>query len=151
MVKRMTGPNAISAHRLSNDIGVSQQSLSRWRQDALSLAYVTEPKKKRRRTKTWTVDEKLRVLTAASRLSDGELGELLRREGLHEAQLKEWRRALEDGTAASNATKHVRALERELRRKEKALAEVAALLVLKKKARALLGDEDDDTIEGGDE
>jgi hypothetical protein len=41
--------------------------------------------------------------------------------------------------------KRIRELERDLRRKDKALAETAALLVLKKKAQAIWGDEDDDT------
>jgi hypothetical protein len=41
----------------------------------------------------------------------------------------------------------VKQLEGELRRKEKALAEVAALLVLRKKVQALWGDVDDDTTE----
>jgi hypothetical protein len=41
-------------------------------------------------------------------------------------------------------TKRVRELEKELRRKDKALAETAALLVLKKKVQAIWGDEDDD-------
>ena len=39
----------------------------------------------------------------------------------------------------------IKELERELRRKDKALAETAALLVLKKKVQAIWGDEDDDT------
>ncbi len=39
----------------------------------------------------------------------------------------------------------MRELERQLRRKDKALAEAAALLVLQKKAQALWGDADDDT------
>jgi hypothetical protein len=38
----------------------------------------------------------------------------------------------------------MRDLERELKRKDKALAEAVALLVLSKKARALWGEEDDD-------
>ena len=47
--------------------------------------------------------------------------------------------------------RRVRELERELNRKEKALAEAAALLVLKKKAQAIWGDEDDDTDPRNDE
>ena len=43
--------------------------------------------------------------------------------------------------------KRIKQLERELNRKEKALAEAAALLVLSKKYRAIMGDEDDDTGE----
>jgi hypothetical protein len=89
-------------------------------------------------------------------LPEEELGEYLRRKGLHEAQLEQWRRRATEGATealqskrlrkkASVEANRVRALERELRRKEKALAETAALLVLKKKAAAIWGDEDDST------
>ena len=56
-----------------------------------------------------------------------------------------------DRKAASAEARRVRDLERELQRKEKALAEAAALLVLKKKAQAIWGDEDDDTDPKNDE
>ena len=45
----------------------------------------------------------------------------------------------------------MRELEKQLRRKDKALAEAAALLVLQKKAQAIWGDEDDDTGAKSDE
>jgi len=41
--------------------------------------------------------------------------------------------------------KRIRSLEKELRRKDKALAETAALLVLKKKVQEIWGDEDENT------
>jgi hypothetical protein len=47
-------------------------------------------------------------------------------------------------------TKRIRSLERELARKEKALAEAAALLVLKKKLQHLWEDEDEDTGENSE-
>ena len=86
------------------------------------------------------------------------MGAFLRREGLHTAQLEEWRTvAMEAAQAALGAAKKpsrpkaspeaklVKALQRELHRKDKALAEVTALLVLKKKLEAIWGDEDDNT------
>ena len=95
------------------------------------------------------------MVVAAHGLSETELGALLRREGLHAAQLDDWRAAAE---TALEPTRHRRAkavphpetkrlaeVERELRRKEKALAEAAALLVLKKKLEAYWGDADDTT------
>ena len=89
-------------------------------------------------------------------MSEQELGGYLRRKGLHQAQLEQWRRRVTEAATealsskssrkkASVEAKRVRALERELRRKEKALAETAALLVLKKKVAAIWGDEDDST------
>jgi transposase-like protein len=92
------------------------------------------------------------VLEAAA-LSDAELGEFLRRKGLHEAQLEEWRRLATEALGNSQRQSRkpsaeearIRELEKELRRKDKALAEAAALLVLQKKARAIWGDGGDDT------
>jgi transposase len=104
--------------------------------------------------------EKMRIVMAAAALPADELGAFLRREGVHEAELEQWRAAVLDagqaaleGGASRGATrsldgKRIKELERELRRKDKALAEAAALLVLQKKVREIWGDGDDDTDEG---
>jgi transposase-like protein len=111
-----------------------------------------QDKGKRAGGKKWTAEQKLRIVLKATDLSDEELGAFLRREGVHEAQLKEWTKAATTALSskpkskqASPETKRIRALEKELRRKEKALAETAALLALKKKLAEIWGDEDDDT------
>ncbi|MEP6866161.1 MAG: hypothetical protein ABJE66_36410 [Deltaproteobacteria bacterium] len=97
------------------------------------------------------------VRLEAAAVPSAELGAFLRRRGVLEAQLVEWRKQITDAAvasmrppsrsereAAAAESKKIRQLERELLRKDKALAETAALLVLKKKTRQL-GDEDDDT------
>jgi transposase-like protein len=89
----------------------------------------------------------------ATGLSQEEIGAFLRRHGLHEAQLEEWRQAAlgalqkpkKTNPRKSPEAKRIKELERELNRKDRALAEVTALLALKKKLDALLGDGDDDT------
>ncbi len=153
MVDRMVGPRAMSATALSREVGVSQPVLSRWLRKARSVEGMT-PSRKQTKHK-WTGAEKLRVVLEASQLPDNELGALLRREGLHAAQLAEWRSAAEAALSAVDAPrgrpprsadgKRIQELERELRRKEQALAETAALLVLKKKVQAIWGDEADTT------
>jgi hypothetical protein len=91
----------------------------------------------------------------ASRLRDEELGALLRREGIHEAVLAEWKatvlEALGPQKKANVDSRRVRELEKQLRRKDKALAETAALLVLQKKVQSIWGDADDDTGPKSDE
>jgi len=99
--------------------------------------------------------DKLRLVLEASELAEKDLGAFLRREGVHEAELREWLEAATTALSGSGKrkgkrktspeAKRVRELEKDLRRKEKALAEVTALLALKEKLEALLGDEDDDT------
>ena len=94
---------------------------------------------KRQTTKTWSIDEKVRVLSEASRLSGSQLTTMLQREGLLLAELEQWRLALGEDKASIATTKRIRKLERELARKEKALAEAAGLLILKKSGPPLGG------------
>lgn len=107
-----------------------------------------------KRPQDWNAEEKLNILIEAAAVPEETLGAFLRRKGLHEAQLTQWRQAVLLGLekpssrAAKKRTpeaRRVRELERELARKDKALAEAAAILVLKKKAEAIWGDGDDDT------
>ena len=145
MVQRLTGKNAMSGTRLAREMGVRQQNLSRWLQEARSLPIMAD--KPKPAVREWTVEQKARILADASDLDGEELTAYLQREGVKLAEYEQWRIALDEGGRASASTnKRIRQLERELARKEKALAEAAALLVLKKKVETLYGeDEDDDT------
>jgi hypothetical protein len=93
---------------------------------------------------------------AAVRLSDAELGEFLRVEGLHTARLEEWRQVAmaaaqsalgsrKPGATNISEAKKIRELERDLDRKNRALAELAALLALQKKTEAIWGAADEST------
>lgn len=160
MVQKMTGPNKKSAGALAQEVGVCQPTLSRWVREAAATVQPMHTKRGNpdikiraaRRPQDFTAQEKLTVVLEAASLSEHELGEFLRRKGLHEAQLEEWRAAALEGLdngrrnkATPAQAKRIRELEKELRRKDKALAEASALLILKKKAAAIWGDEDDDT------
>ncbi len=85
VLRRLVGPHAVSANRLSPEVGVSQVTLSRWLSEARSVGDMTRAPKQSKQTGA----DKLRVVMAADGLSDSELGALLRREGLHAAQLTE--------------------------------------------------------------
>ena len=169
MIQKLTSPRGPSALELGAKVGVAPSTLSRWLREATTVRRVDvkddddqkqpRPVRGARRPQDWPAQEKLRVLRAATGLSGSELGALLRREGVHEADLGEWRDQADKGALAalsgtrqrSADQKRVRKLESELRRKEKALAEAAALLVLSKKLNALWGDEDGDTTGSDDE
>jgi transposase len=140
MVQRLIGKDSISAMELERETGVRQQNLSRWLLEARSLPKVARDQKKPR----WTVEQKAQLVTATANLTGEKLKSFLEREGVKLAELEEWRLAL-DGreTASMSMTRRIRNLERELARKEKALAEAAALLILKKKVDALFLDGED--------
>jgi transposase len=158
MVARMTGPEGASASALSRETGVTQTTLSRWLRKASSLHRMSQPQEPSNSPREWTPEEKLRVVSEASQLEQKDLGAFLRREGLHEAQLQEWTRAAvaslgaprPNTRRATDSERRILHLERELERKDKALAEVTALLVLQKKLRALLGDAGDGTDTGSE-
>ena len=159
MVQRMLGPNSVSATVLAGEVGISQPTLSRWLREASTLSDMAKRSgksggagAKKKRPQELSVQDKLRLVVEASALSEEELGEFLRRSGIHQAQLEQWNSvvtaalgAKPKATAKNPEAKKVRQLERQLLRKDKALAEAAALLVLKKKVQAIWGDEDDDT------
>jgi transposase len=145
MVERLTGKNALNQSQLARETGVRQQNLCRWLEEARSLPLVASNNPKAR---VWTVEQKAQALAGASKLSGEQLTAYLEREGIKLADFERWRIALEeDGQGSSATTKRIRQLERELARKEKALAEAAVLLVLKKTIDSYYKEEDDDTDE----
>lgn len=144
MVRKMMGPSAMSANRLSKECGVGQPTLSTWLRQA-KLGGMTKSSKSSRR-KRWTPEEKMRVVLAAAAAGETGRGELLRREGLHEADLERFQREAVQGMKparngrAPDDKKRIKELERELRRKDRALAEATALVVLSKKLQAYFGE-----------
>ena len=144
MIQRLTVPNPVSANALAGEVGVCQATLSRWLRDhTISGMSKDQPSSSRR----WTASEKLRIVLESFRLDESELGKMLRREGVHDAQLKEWQDAVTAGAKAqlepkkrksgakTQEQKKIESLEREVNRKDKALAELTALITLKKKSR----------------
>lgn len=155
MVKKLCGPNAISANELHRRTGVHQQTLSRWLKNA-KMAAVSDSKTKQtsRRPKDWTAEERFEAVVKTASMDEDEIGAYLRRNGLKSSDLDRWKESMLGAVqpyaqtpkrSSAKEKKRIRELERELRRKDKALAEASALLVLKKKAHAIWGDLDDDT------
>lgn len=155
VVARIFSPGSPSIPEIAAEVGVNPGTLYRWRRDSVLgvLDDETPPDNQapKSRAELTTID-KVRLISEASKLSDDERGAFLRRNGLHQAELDQWMELLQEALDPSTAKKRradekklVASLEKELRRKDKALAEAAALLVLRKKAHALWGDEDDDT------
>lgn len=105
-----------------------------------------------RRPQDWSLEERLLALQQSHGLNDEALNAWCRERGLFVHHLAQWRAQFCSGDAVSpraNAPemrelKQANAqLQRELKRKDKALAEAAALLVLSKKYQALFGEEDE--------
>lgn len=167
MLRRMTGPEAISATALADQVGVSQPTLSRWLKHARTVPLMVDgpndsiqPKS----TRHWTAEERRQVVAQAASLSDAELGALLRGKGIHMAELEQWRAEGNTATVPAPTSKkkrkrqptaeerRIRELEKQLhlsqkqlQRTEKDLREAKALLALQKKIQEIWGDRGDDT------
>jgi transposase len=159
MIRKLTGPQGLSANALAYQVGISQGTLSRWLRDAARLPQTPDARNNPqngkiimvKRPADWTPQEKFNLVLDAGAVSESELGAFLRSKGVHEAQLIEWRRMMlsalkvqktQTAGQKSPENRRIRQLESELDRKEKALAEAAALLMLQKKVQSLWGDEE---------
>ena len=108
-------------------------------------------------TDNCSAEAKLAVVIETAALSEIDLSEYCRSKGLYPQQVKAWKAACLAGQQSAKAQgqadcdqakadkKRIHQLERELNRKEKALAEAAALLVLRKKLNAYWGDDSEDS------
>lgn len=105
---------------------------------------------KKTKSKKWSAKEKLLAVSETLTVSETELGTFLRKEGLHSLQLKEWQDqalgALEASSRPSPSHQafdergaQIKELEKEILRKDKALAEASALLILQKKVSLIWG------------
>ena len=102
----------------------------------------------------WSAEDKFAVVLETAALSEAELSAYCRRKGLYAEQIEAWRRACQQANGPQMVSREEHAqrqaqarriqdLEAELQRKDKALAEAAALLVLTKKVQALWGEAGD--------
>ena len=161
MVARLVGPRSVPVSELARESGIPEGTLYRWLKRAAIMPEMTSrrgrrsattssgPSRSERSDRPRTGAEKLAIVERSAGLEGEALGEFLRREGVHLAELEQWRKlaeqALQGDPKRLPPSKAMRKLKAELARKEKALAEAAALLVLKKKVAEIWGDEDDDT------
>jgi transposase-like protein len=152
--RRMMPPISESVVELSRETGVTTNTLYTWRKQNRAKGVVMPGKKKK--AESWSSEEKFEVVVQTYAMNEAEISEYCRKRGLYREQIAAWRQACKKANAtagqlektqhsiAREEKKKVKELSRELRRKEKALAEAAALLILKKKANALWGAHEDE-------
>lgn len=150
VVRKMMPPHNQSVASIHRETGVSSPSLYAWKHHFQNKGYVVPATPSR--PDGWDNRAKLAAVIETALMNEAERSTYCRERGLYVEQLDAWRAAFEQvghpGTVVSSALlvaerKKTRALEKELHRKEKALAEVAALLTLSKKAQAIWGTDED--------
>nr|WP_114638075.1 IS3 family transposase [Desulfolucanica intricata] len=145
----MMPPNNESVSAISRETGVPEATLHGWKKKARANGIAVpggEPEAER-----WSTQDKFLIVVETASLSEIEMAEYCRSKGLYVEQVEAWRDACmqANGGIAKQAAqlqkdlrqkdRELKDLQKELKRKEAALAETAALLVLRKKAPGDLG------------
>ena len=143
----------LSLRQIADELSIPRATLHQWKKqykmdkdEILTVNAMVE---------SWSPEQKFAVVLETATLSEVELNTYCREKGVYPGQIKAWREACIRGNEPQD--KHLRregvykqhkrritSLERELQRKDKALAETVALLVLRKKYDALWEDPEDD-------
>jgi transposase-like protein len=150
VLKKMLPPHNRPLSELAREEGISEPTLYNWRKEARSQGRLLPDAE--REPEGWSSRDKFAAVLETAALNEAELAEYCRKRGLYPEQVRAWREACEQANdwdrsqnrrlreAQQWERRRRKQVERELERKEKALAEAAALLVLRKKAVAIWGD-----------
>lgn len=142
-----------SAASFAKQEGIHPSTLYSWRKEFNTLGCFKMNKEIQ--PDKWSNEEKFSVVLETSALAEVELNEYCRAKGLYPEQVKRWKQACIEGNKQNpvkkakdiaeqkSDKKQIKALERELHRKDKALAEAAALIVLGKKYDAYWKEKED--------
>ena len=152
--RRMSPPQRQSVVRISEELGIHVITLYKWRKTWRLQGEVVPASEKE--PEGWSAADKFTVVLETAGLNATELSAYCRERGLFPEQVSRWRQAAQDANAKPVLTmaeqkelerlrakdqREIKALKRELQRKEKAMAEMAALLVLRKKWEAFCSED----------
>jgi transposase-like protein len=153
ILKKMLPPYNMTVAALARQESIAEQTLYNWRFKAREKGQPVPGKKAT--SEDWSAETKLAIVIETTALSESELSEYCRKKGLYPDQIKRWKQASLRGFQRSDEQNRairqqaktdkaeISKLKKELRLKEKALAETAALLVLRKKFDALWEEDDE--------
>jgi transposase-like protein len=154
VLRKMMPPHNRTIPQLAQEEGISEATLYIWRREARDKGLLLPGRQEG--PEGWSARDKFNAVVESAAFNEAELAEYCRIKGLYPEQITQWRKACEkanDWERENNRRlkaehkddrKRIRDLEKELQRKEKALAEAAALIVLRKKAQAIWGDDEDE-------
>ena len=145
-VARLLPPESAALELVAREVGVGVGALERWRDEAQSMPA---------RGRAWTAGARLEAVITTAAMSESAKSAWCREHGVYPTELDKWRASCttaladpEDVRASPQATrasaKRIKELERDLLRKDRALAETAALLVLSKKVAAIFNKGEDE-------
>jgi transposase-like protein len=155
--RRMSPPQRQSVAQISQELGIHIATLYNWRNNWRLQGEVVPASGKD--PEGWSATDKFTVVLETAGFNTTELSAYCRERGLFPEQVDRWRKAATDANEKpmlslreqkeleklrAQDQKEIKQLKQELRRKEKALAEAAALLIAAKKIQAFWGEDGDD-------
>jgi transposase len=153
IIAKLLPPNNVSVPDLVKETGIPKDTLYTWRSKYREIQGSTVSDHGCQ-SGALRNEEKFAVVVETAVLNELELGEYCRRKGFYPEQIAGWKKTFIQGLSPAvgkseraqlqRQTKTIKQLQSELHRKDKALAEAAALLVLGKKAQALWGESEDE-------
>ena len=154
IVARMMPPQNEAVGKINKETGITEATLYKWRKEARAAGNATPGNGQT--SDKWSSQDKFLVVMETFAMNETELADYCRKKGLYREQIEAWKEVClqANGQAFDQAKqlngqlkeeqKRAKSLEKDLLKKEKALAEAAALLLLRKKAQAIWGDEEEE-------
>ena len=162
--KALSRADGVTLNGIVDELGIGRSTLGKWVRDARNngLECMTgdeilnsRNKQKEKRPQDWRLEDKLEMVMACASLDEEQMSEHCRKQGVYPHHVNQWKLDFASGHSSSekaNARQEMKdlktenkALRKELNRKDQALAETAALLVLQKKVNAIWGNDEDDS------
>jgi transposase-like protein len=141
-------------NQIARKAGISASTVRYWVTCHRKKSGESPLSEQEKRPKDWSAEERVQAVIETASLDEEQKNIWCRTHGVYKHHLEQWKKDAVSGTALLAAQgrvrqdpklqKKVRSLEKELTRKEKALAEASALLLLKKKAHSIWGDSEED-------
>lgn len=158
--KALSRADGTTLAEITDSLGIGHSTLQKWlakargqeigahlKHDNASIGGV----RKEKRPQDWSQEERLEMVIACGALDEAAMNQLCRERGVYAHHVSQWKQDFISGVTANNRSDakslkgEVRELKKELNRKDRALAETAALLVLQKKVRAIWGNDEDNS------
>ncbi len=157
--KALNRADGMTLNEIIEELGIGRSTLSKWMRDArnnnLESTLSSHNKKKEKRPQDWLLGDRLEIVMACASLDAEEKSEYCRKQGVYPHHVNQWKLDFASGNSSSEKVttrqemkdlkNENKELRKELNRKDKALAETAALLVLQKKVHAIWGNDEDNS------
>ena len=147
VIQKICTPGGPSIMMMSEKLGVHHTSIRNWMKIHGNTPDMKKPKE-------WTPEDKLEAIIKTATMTENELGAYLRANGLHSEEIEQWKQDFYSTQKSKGRPKldpelvelrnKEKELSRDLRRKDRALAEMSARVILLKKSRAIFGESEED-------